>query len=150
MSQSAFPWLFLSYMVRGMTDDLPTPCHPIHLLARSLSSTFHVLLASVFPSCFRSFSLPFPWCIHSQHFPQYVFFIAPHHMPVPIQSSLRDLFGSLCHSRCSLHFFFLILSLRVTLHIHCSIITSIRFSCHFVVHHVSAPCIITIISKICS
>ena len=23
-----------------MTDDLPTPCHPVHLLARSLSSTF--------------------------------------------------------------------------------------------------------------
>ena len=45
---------------------------------------------------------------------------------------------------------FLILSLRVTLRIHRSIITSIRFSCRIVVYRVSAPCIIAIISQICS
>ena len=49
-------------------------------------------------------------CIHSQYFPQYVFFISPHHMPMPVHSSLPDLLGSLPHSHCS----FLVLSLRVT------------------------------------
>ena len=32
------------------------------------------------------------------HFPQYVFFITLHHKPVTGQSSLGDLFGSLCQS----------------------------------------------------
>ena len=75
-----------------MTGDLPTPCHPVRLLARSQPSAFQVSLAYVFPSCFRSSSLPFPWYIRPQHFPQYVFFISPHRMPVPVQSSLHDLF----------------------------------------------------------
>ena len=34
----------------------------------------------------------FPWYIRSQHIPQYVFLISSHHMAVPVQSSLRDLF----------------------------------------------------------
>ena len=82
----------------------------------------------VFPSCFQSASLPFPWYIHSQHFPQYVFFvliISPSH-----QSSLRDLLEAcvtlVVPRMCS----FLILSLRVTQYIHRSILisfNSIRF-----------------------
>ena len=57
-------------------------------------------LSRIFPCCFRSSSLPFPWHICPQHFPQNVFFISPHRMPVPVRSSLRDLFVSRCHSRC--------------------------------------------------
>ena len=122
-----------------MTDDLSSPHRPVRLLARSQSSTFQISLTRVFPSCFRSSSLPFPWYIRSQYFPQYVFTISPHHMPVPDQSSLGDLFGSLRHSCCSSDVF---MSLRVTPHIHRSIlisVTSIRFSCLFVVAHVYAP-----------
>ena len=69
-----FPWLFPSYMI----DDLPTSCLPVSLLARSQSCTVHVSLAFIFPSCFRSSYLPFPWYIRSQYFPQYVFAISPH------------------------------------------------------------------------
>ena len=57
-----------------------------------------VSLARVFPSCFRSPFLPFSWIICSQHFPQYVFAISRHHMPVSVQSSLSDLIGRLRHS----------------------------------------------------
>ena len=55
------PVLFMSYRVAGMTADLPSPHRPVRLLTRSQTSTFHVSLARVFPSCFRSSSLPFPW-----------------------------------------------------------------------------------------
>ena len=115
---------------------------PVRLLARSQSRTLQISLACVFPSCFRSSSLPFPWYICPQHFPQYVFAISHHHMPVPDQSSLSDLFGSLRHFVVPRMCSFLILSLRVTPHIHRSIlisVTSIHFSCLFVVAHVSAP-----------
>ena len=78
-----------------MTDDLSSPHRPVRLLAHSQSSTFQISLTRVFPSCFRSSSLPFPWYIRSQYFPQYVFTISPHHMPVPDQSPLGDLFGLL-------------------------------------------------------
>ena len=57
--------------------------------------------------------------------------------PVLSRSS-RQRLGHLVSRMCS----FLILSLRVTPHIHLSIlisVTSIRFSCLFVVAHVSAP-----------
>ena len=124
-----------------MTDDLSSPHRPVCLLARSQSSTFQISLTCVFPSCFRSSSLHFPWYIRPQHFPQYVFTSSPHHMPAPVQSSLGDLFGSqtlVVPRMCS----FLILYLRVTPHIHRSIlisVISIRFSCLFVVAHVSAP-----------
>ena len=96
-----FLWLFPSCRVAGIACDLSSPHRPVRLLARSQSSTFQISLTRVFPSCFRSSSLPFPWYIRPQHFPQYVFAISPHHMPVPVQSSLGDLFGSLCHSCCS-------------------------------------------------
>ena len=96
-----FLWLFPSCRVAGMTDDLSSPHRPVRLLARSQSSTLQISLACVFPSCFRSSSLPFPWYICHHHFPQYVFAISPHHMPVPYQSSLSDLFGCLRHSCCS-------------------------------------------------
>ena len=84
-----------------MTDDLSSPHRPVRLLARSQPSTLQISLSCVFPSCFRSSPLPFPWYICPQHFPQYVFAIFPHRMPVPDQSSLGDLFGSLRHSCCS-------------------------------------------------
>ena len=37
---SLFSWLFPSYRVAGITDDLPTPRRHVRLLARSQSSTF--------------------------------------------------------------------------------------------------------------
>ena len=101
LSTNVFLWLFPSCRVAGMTDDPSSPRRHVRLLARSQSSTFQISLTRVFPSCFRSSSLPFPWYIRSQYFPQYVFTISPHHMPVPDQSSLGDLFGSLRHSCCS-------------------------------------------------
>ena len=120
-----------------MTDDLSSPYRPVRLLARSQSSTFQISLTRVFPSCFRSSSLRFPWYIRPQHFPQYVFAISPHH------NFLSVIFLEACATlvvprMCS----FLILSLRITPHIHRSIlisVTSISFSCLFVVAHVSAP-----------
>ena len=93
-------WLFPSCTVAGMTADLPTPHRSVHLLVCSQPNAFQVSLAHVFPSCFRSSSLPFPWCNHPQRFPQYVFFITSSHVN-PVQSSLRDLFGTMRHSRCS-------------------------------------------------
>ena len=125
-----------------MNDDLSSPHRPVRLLARSQSSTFQISLTRVFPSCFRSSSLPFPWYIRSQYFPQYVFTISPHHMPVSDQSSLDDLFGSLRHSCCSSDVFIPDLVFACHSAIHRSIlisVTSIRFSCLFVVAHVSAP-----------
>ena len=114
-----FSWLFSSCTVAGMTADLPSPHRPVRLLARSQPSTFQVSLACVFPSCFPSSSFPFPWFIRSQHFPQYVFAISPHHMPVPVHASLGDLFINLRHSlivpwMCS----FMFMSLHFTPHIH--------------------------------
>ena len=142
LSYLLFLWLFPSCRVAGMTDDLSSPNRPVRLLARSQSSTFQISLTCIFPSCFWSSSLLFPWYIRSHHFPPYVFAISPHHMPVPVQSSLV-IFLEACATlvvprMCS----FLILSLSVTPHIHRSIlisVTSIRFSCLFVVAHVSAP-----------
>ena len=86
---SSFLWLFPSCRVAAMTDDLSFPHRPVRLLARSQSSTFQVSLARVFPSYFQSSSLPFRWYIRLlQHFPQYVFFISPYHMTIPLQSSV--------------------------------------------------------------
>ena len=62
-----FLWLFPSCRFAGMTDDLSSPHRPVRLLARSQSSTFQISLTCVFPSCFRSSSLPFPWYIRPQH-----------------------------------------------------------------------------------
>ena len=91
----------------------------------------NIIIAIVLSQCCcRSSSLPFPWYIRPQHFPRYVFAISPHHMPVPVQSSLGDVLEAcatlVVPRMCS----FLILSLRVTPHIHRSIlisVTSIRF-----------------------
>ena len=86
---SSFPWLFPSFRVAGMTADLPSPHRPVRLPTRSRPRTFHVFLARVFPGCFRLSSLPFSWNISSQHFPQNVFFVSHHHMPVPVQSACQ-------------------------------------------------------------
>ena len=48
------------------------------------SCTFHALLALIL-GFGRPFFL-FAWYIRPKHFPQYVFFISSHHMPVPVQS----------------------------------------------------------------
>ena len=65
-----FPWRFQSRRVAGVTADLPSPHRPVRLLTHSQSNTFQVSLTCVFPLCLRSSSLPFPWYIRSQHFPQ--------------------------------------------------------------------------------
>ena len=128
-----------------MTDDLSTPCRPVRLLARSQSSTFHVTLACIFPSC----SLPFSWYVYiyiyirPQHFPQYAFLLHPSSSH-PRTSSIVSpcLFGSLRHSRCASYVFVPDLVFACISHIHRSILisfTSIRFSCRFVVAYVSAP-----------
>ena len=125
-----------------MTDGLSTPCHSVRLLACFQSCTFHGSFMRIFPSYFWLSYLPFPWYICPQHIPQYVFTISPHHMPVPVQSSLGDLFGSLCHYRCFLDVFVSDLVFACHSDIHRSIlisVTSIRFSCLFIVAHVTAP-----------
>ena len=97
------------------------------LLLFFFPSTFQVSLARVFLSVFRSSALSFFVLSCSQHFPQYVCFISRHPMPVPVELSLRDL---VVRRMCS----FLILSLRVTPHIHRSILIAfslIRCSCIF-------------------
>ena len=120
-----FLWLFPSCRVAGITDDLSSPHRPVRLLARSQSSTFQISLTRIFPSCFRSSSLPFHWYIRPQHFPQYVFAISPL-ITCPYQiNPLSLIFLEACASlvvprMCS----FLILSLRVTPHIHRSILIS--------------------------
>ena len=129
---SSFPTeFFLSYRAAGMTDDPPAPCRPVHLIT-SQSCTFYVSLARVFPSSFRSHYLPLPQYIRPQHFPHSVFFISPYHMPVPVQQSLCDLFGSLCHSRCPTHVFVLHLIVSLNPHIHRSI--PISTTCPFLLY----------------
>ena len=78
-----------------MSDDLPTPCRPVHLLTRSQSCTCHALLARVSSSCYRSCYLPFPQYVHHHHFPRHVFFFPPRQLPVLVKSSLRYHVGSL-------------------------------------------------------
>ena len=87
--------------VAGMTDDLPTPCRPVHHLAHSQSSSFPSLvglhLSILFSVVLSSFS---PGISVLNTFLSIVFFISPHHMPLPVRHSLSDLLGSLRHSRC--------------------------------------------------
>ena len=113
-----FPWLFPSCRVTSMTGDHRTPS-PRPLSVQYFSSLIGTRLCILFSVVLFSFSL-----VCSGHFPQYVFFISLHHMPVPVQSSFGDLFeacASLVVPRmCS----FLILSLHVTPHIHYSILIS--------------------------
>ena len=102
-----------------MTDDLPSPHRHVRLLARSQPSALQFSLAPVFPSCFRSSFLPFPWNIHSRHFPQYVLFISPHHQFMCLYVVFLAACVTLVVPRmCS----FLVLSLHVTPHIHRSIL----------------------------
>ena len=137
-----FPWLLLSYRFAGMTDDLPFPCCPVRLLTRSQSNAFQIVLARIFPSCFLSSLFLFPgisilntslsMCSSSLDITcPYQF----NHLSVIFQDTCSTLIVPLM---CS----FLILSLRVTPHIHRCIlisVTSIRFSCRFIVAHISAP-----------
>ena len=74
-----------------------SPCFPP---SSPCLDVFQVTLDCIFPSYFRSSSLPFPWYIRPKHFPQCVFFISPRHMPLPVRHSLNDLLRSLHHSRC--------------------------------------------------
>ena len=111
-------------MVAGMTEELSIPYCPVHLLAHSQSSTFDVSLTRVVPYCFRPSSLNFPWFIRPRYFPQYEFFSSSHDMTLPTQSSLRDLFEACAALVVPRMFSFLILSLRVTPHINCSILIS--------------------------
>ena len=88
---------------------------------------FRTRLSILFSVVISFFSAVYPF----QHFPQSVFFISPHHMPVPVPWSLRDLFGSSdlvfpCHSAHPSY------SSLISF-------TSIRFSCFIVIAHVSAP-----------
>ena len=87
------------------------------------SSTFQVSLARVFPSCLRL---------------SYLFFISSSHVHTSSIVSPHLEAIVVVRYMCS----FLILSLRVTPHIHHSILilfTSIRLSCCFVVAHLSSP-----------
>ena len=86
----------------GMSADLPSPHRPARLLARLLARsqpiTFQISLAPVFPPVvLSSSSLQHPSSTLSSVFHLHL----SHRTPVPVQSSLRDLFRSLRHSRCS-------------------------------------------------
>ena len=87
-----------------MTVDLPSPRRPVRL-ARSkyFSSLFGTRLSILFSVVLSSFSLV--GNIRSQHFPQCVLFVSPNCMPIPVRSSLHDLFGSMHHSCCPSHGF---------------------------------------------
>ena len=132
----------LNIIVKVEYDSFPLGvAFPIIFLLHVALSTplpaFQISLAHVFPSCFQSsflsFSLVYPFSTLSS--------VCVHHMPVPVQSSFGDLFGSLRHSHCSSDIRCVRSSSCLLCHIHHSIpisFTSIRFSCIFVVAHVSA------------
>ena len=88
--------------VAGMTDDLPTPCRPVHHFVRSQSSTFpslvglylSILFSVVLPFLFPGISVP------NTFLSVCVFFVSPRHMSLPVRHSFSDLLGSLRHSRC--------------------------------------------------
>ena len=98
-SPALSPVLVMSSRVAGMTDDLSTPCPPVCLLARSQSSTFQVSCLFIFCSIvLSSFSLIYRsselgMCSSS------LLITCPH------QFNLRDLLGSLRHSRYSSNVF---------------------------------------------
>ena len=109
-----------------MTDDLSSPNRPVHLLARSQSSTFQISLTRVFPTYFRSSSLPFPWYISALN--TFLSMCSPSFLSTcPYQFNLLSvIFLEACATlvvprMCS----FLILYLRVTPHIHRSILISV-------------------------
>ena len=94
--------------------NLSTPLRPVHLLARSQSITFHVSSTRVFP--YVGVRLP--------HFSLYMLFVSPHHMPVPVQSSLVALFGACATPVIPRIPVFL--SLRIIPHIHRRILISFK------------------------
>ena len=57
LSTASFPWLFRLYGVVGLTDDIPTPCHPVYLFDRSLSATINVFPSLLGHSLFRSLGI---------------------------------------------------------------------------------------------
>ena len=63
----------------------------LHCPSRPVSRLY-LSLAHVFPSCFRSSTLPFSCYISSRHF--------PFHMSVSVQSDLRGLFWSSLSLKC--------------------------------------------------
>ena len=136
--------------VAGMTDDIPTPCRPVHHLARFQSSrpTFqsivelHVsILFSVFPSSVSLLTIfLFSWYIRPKHFPHCVVFISPYHVPLPVRHSLSDRIEA-CATLVVPHKS-LFPILRVNPYIHLSILISftlIPCSCFVVVANVSIP-----------
>ena len=137
-----FLWPFPSCRVTGMTDDLSSPHRPVRLLARSQFSTFQISLTRVFPSFFGRPLFLFPGISALNTF---LSMCSPSLLiTCPYQINLLSvIFLEACATlvvprMCS----FLILSFRVTPHIHRSIlisVTSLRFSCIFFVAHVSAP-----------
>ena len=58
-----------------MTDDLPTPCRPLHLGPVHFVSRWHASFHLVFG---RPLSLSLVYYIHPRYFPQYVFFVSPY------------------------------------------------------------------------
>ena len=143
---SSFSWLFSSYRVTGVTDDLPNPCHHVHLLSRSQSRTFRVSLACVFPSCIQLFSLALLCHVCSQHFPQYVIFVSPRQGIITFLyqfNRLSVIFLEACATlivprMCS----FPILSLHATPHIHHSIPFFVRLSCFLLLRCSSCFCLV--------
>ena len=121
------PWLFPSYRVACMTGDLPKYFMSPSLSPRPFSvECFSSIVAAHLSHLVFGRRLIFSLCYIR---PQYVFFISPHHMLIPVQSSIRDVFGSLRHSRCPYMCSFLILSLHLTLHIHYSILILFTLIC---------------------
>ena len=127
--------LFLLHVAPSITS---LALNPVGLLSQ-------VSLACMLPSYINSPPLHFPWylsCfpwyIRPKHFPQCVFFISPHHMPLPVRHSLSYLIEAcatlVIPHKCSIQI------LRVNPYTHLSIIISftlIPFSCFFVVANVS-------------
>ena len=69
---------------------------PRPLSVQYFSSLIGTRLSILFSVVLSSFSLAYPSLTLSSECVLHL----PHHMTVPVQSSLRDLFGSLPHSRC--------------------------------------------------
>ena len=83
-----------------MIDYPHNPCRHVNLLARSQSSTFEVIVDTRLSIFFSAISSSMSQECQSSHFTRYVCVL---HLSSPhirnIHSSLRDLFGSLRHSR---------------------------------------------------
>ena len=96
-----FLWLFPSSGVAAMVVDHLFPVSPVSCIALSQSYSLHVPLAHILPPCLWSPSLPFPRLRFRHHSLHYVIFFHPHDVPIPFQSSLRNLSGRLRYFRRS-------------------------------------------------